>query len=131
MTFPLLLHCRQQGSVVASEIRLLLRKVVSDLYFGHITKEPSSLVRDSSHFTHLSPKENTRILCQYGWGTGTFWHIQAMPLPKRTRAATGLGANCSVVCLRGDWRAVDLLLRCRGVTGGGREMIPQFHNPHS
>lgn len=117
MAFPLLLHCKTAKASCGLRIRILCRKAVSDLYFDHITREPSSLVRDTSHFTHLSPKENTRILWQYSGETGTFWHIYAIPLPTKTKPATVMWTSCSVIKSkpRGEWRlwwGMDLLLEC-------------------
>lgn len=89
----------QQTARVSCDLglRLLLRKVVSGLYFGHLTKEVSNLVRNSSHFTHFSPKENTRILRQFSWGNWHFMTRTAIPLATKTRVATVIWTNCSVV----------------------------------
>lgn len=89
----------QQTARVSCDLglRLLLRKVVSGLYFGHLTKELSNSVRNSSHFTHFSPKENTRILRQFSWGNWHFVTRTAIPFATKARAATVIWTNCSVV----------------------------------
>lgn len=121
----------QQTARVSCDLglRLLLRKVVSGLYFGHLTKEVSNLVRNSSHFTHFSPKENTRLLRQFSWGNWHFMTRTAIPLATKTRVATVIWTNCSVVKPSQE----ETLLRpgpvaqVESVIGDRDEKVPQFH----
>lgn len=122
----------QQTARVSCDLglRLLLRKVVSGLYFGHLTKEVSNLVRNSSHFTHFSPKENTRILRQFSWGNWHFMTRTAIPLATKTRVATDLDELlCGKAKPRRDsgeaWTCCSGGERC--IIGDRDEKVPHFH----